>query len=236
MAFATAEVENLMKMLSANGPPRPSDETTGYSKEDVGGDAPPPADATATNAPRGAASGIHVPSTVIDNQIGLPTPSLTKQGKEMLETAQKAQRTKVTGNDIWAQDEVSHLPTPAPTASSQQSKAGRSKEPSYTIAYKQHRSAEDVYLGVDFTRLDTTGLCDEIVVKFELPDIANVAQVSKLEAEPSKLVLEGGPYAVTVSLPLKVLAKRAAAKWDSSSRKLNVTLTVDKSDRMVKVV
>jgi hypothetical protein len=235
MAFSTAEVESLVHMLDKNsGFKRPDTQSAGYSNDAIEEVAAEP-----FKNQQQAAACIPLPSTVVDKTIGLPVPSFTKEGME-LKAQQGAQpKPKPKGNAIWCAEEIpaSNGGTAAPVdKNAAVAQAGDGKvTPEYEVLYKQCLGAEDVYLGVDFTKTGSSALCEGIVVKILLPKVVSAADIT-LDVEPYLLVLSSKDYALRAPLPLKVVAKKAAAKWDPSKKQLMVTLTTDLSDREVKLM
>ena len=103
------------------------------------------------------------------------------------------------------------------------------------MLYKQFLNAEDVYLGVDFTKNGSSALCEGVVVKVQLPRVAAANEIT-LEVEPFILILTSPQYKLRAPLPIKVVEKKAAAKWDAAKKLLSVTLTTDLSEREVKLM
>ena len=239
MAFTTAEVESLAHMLDKNaGFKRPETQSTGYSNDE-----PPEGDGrTLTTGPTaGPSACAPLPSTVIDKTIGLPVPSQTKEGLLLRKQQTVETRPKPRGNDIWCSEEIpsSSAGSAAPTdksVSTQSNSANDGKQvPEYEVLYKQFLNAEDVYLGVDFTKNGSSALCEGVVVKVQLPRVAAANEIT-LEVEPFILILTSPQYKLRAPLPIKVVEKKAAAKWDAAKKLLSVTLTTDLSEREVKLM
>lgn len=114
--------------------------------------------------------------------------------------------------------------------------AGLYEEPAYTVLYQQHISAEDVYLGVDFTRDASSAASDGVTVRVELPKVTTVAAIAT-EVDPYELrVSVAGLYYLAAALPRKVLRTAANASWDGQKKQLTVHLKADHSDGEVKIV
>ena len=241
MSLGIRDVENLVQMLDRNaGFTRPSTQSTGFSNDEP--EEQPFAVPSANGANSKPSASISLPSTVVDKTIGLPVPSQTREGIE-LRAAQNAEysRPKPKGNAIWCQDEIpstsggTAAPVEKATTLSGGGNNGGKINPEYDVMYKQFMGTEDVYLGVDFTKTGSSAMCEGLVVKIQLPKVASVADIA-LDVEPYLLILTSKEYALRAPLPIKVLAKKAAAKWDPSKKQLLVTLTTDLSDREIKLM
>lgn len=243
--ITTKEVEGLASLLDKNyGFQRPVTQSTGYSlQEDP--NAPPLSAPLNTESP---AAAVHIPATVVDQTLGLPMPSLSKEARALqrLEQQQQQGAAKPKGNAIWAPEEVSRVgPTGAPAkklVETPSSGSGGSTttttsgliEPEHEVMYKQYLNAEDVYLGVDFTRDNSSALCEGVVVKVKLPKIATAKELT-LDVENYAMVLKSTEYYLRAHLPQKVIANKAQAKWDAEKKVLTVTMTSDNKEKEVKV-
>lgn len=253
-SFSTAEVESLTALMDKNfGFRRPDTQRVGFSGEvdDVpsaeGHSVGLEGDASSELPKAARPGGVHIPATVVNRTLGLPAPSLSKEAKAMELAKQSMERgPKAKGNDIWAAEEVANIsergnvakvakPTAAAGASSSGAAAGGKVEPEHEVLYKQIMSAEDVYLGVDFSKDGSSGLSDGVVVKVKLPK-AESAKHFNLEVQPFVMILETPDYYLRAHLPTKVVEKKANAKWDATKKLLTVSLTADLSDKNVKVI
>lgn len=71
--------------------------------------------------------------------------------------------------------------------------------------------AEDVYLGVDFTRDSSVASSEAVVIKIELPLLSNANDIS-IELQPFHLKLFTPHYYLSTPLPTEVNDKSAIAK------------------------
>ncbi|CUG86985.1 Hypothetical protein, putative [Bodo saltans] len=239
-SFTTAEVETLTSMLDKNyGYQRPESQVVGYSLAEASSgvtQTTPAAEHTSTG-------GVHIPATVVNKTIGLPAPSLSKEADAIRRADELAAKPKKPkGNAIWAPEEVSKVgPRGAPAKLQAQSSSSASKEsegriePEHSVLYKQNLTAEDVYLGADFTRDGSSARSDGVILKVKLPK-ATTAKDFNLEVEPFAVVFSTPDYYLKAHMPVKVVEKKAAAKWDATTKSLQVTLTVDTTDKDVKVI
>ncbi|KPA80569.1 hypothetical protein ABB37_04771 [Leptomonas pyrrhocoris] len=114
--------------------------------------------------------------------------------------------------------------------------AGSYEEPVYTVLYQHNLSAEDVYLGVDFTRDASSAASDGVTVRVELPKVTAVSAIAT-EVDPYELrVSVAGVYYLAAALPRRVQRTAADAVWDAQKRLLTVRLKADQSDGDVKIV
>lgn len=240
-SFTTAEVETLTSMLDKNfGFKRPDSQSVGYSLAESDG-------ARAATDSRGeqssAPGGVHIPASVVDRTIGLPAPSMSKEA-ELIRRAEdiSLQTKKPKGNAIWAPEEIAHVGprgAPAkvqtPSSSISRSNGDGRIEPEHQVLYKQNLTAEDVYLGADFTRDGSSARSDGVVVKVTLPK-ATTAKDFTLDVEPYAMILSTSDYFLKAHMPVRVIEKKAEAKWDTATKCLLVSLTVDMADKEVKVV
>lgn len=240
--FSTAEVESLTALLDKNfGFQRPETQRIGYSNSADEGVANAAVPAAEDGAAKPSPAGVHIPSTVVDRTIGLPAPSLSKEARAIQQAQSALEKpVKPKGNAIWAAEEVAQLgpkgsaaKTTTPAASA--SNPGGKTEPEHEVLYKQIMSAEDAYLGMDFSRDGSSGLSDGVVVKIKLPK-AESAKDFVLDVQAFTLVLETRDYFLKAHLPCKVVEKKASAKWDVAKKVLSVSLTSDLSEKEVKMV
>lgn len=168
-------------------------------------------------------------------QSGLPVPSQTEQGKELqkkllLENELNGQqkKKKPQGNAIWDVDEVD----PSFGAGAGEKEIAPKKiTPDYQISYKHNVSAEDRFLGMDFTKDGSANTADGVVVKIEMPK-QNSAKDIDLDVKEMELSLQSPIYSLKVPLPMKVLTdKGISAQWDKAKQTLTVTMMADKSKR-----
>lgn len=245
-SFSAAEVESLTALMDKNfGFKRPETQRVGYSGEEE--EAPVDDGATDPAVPKQTPGGVHIPATVVNRTIGLPAPSQSREAKAIEAAHQSLARgPKAKGNDIWAAEEIASISTRgneaktvAPSAGAKSAAmsqhSGGKVEPEHEVLYKQVMSAEDVYLGVDFSRDGSSGLSDGVVVKVKLPK-AESAKLFNLDVQPFVMILETPDYYLKAHLPAKVVEKKASAKWDATKKLLTVSLTTDLSDKNVKVV
>jgi dynein assembly factor 6, axonemal len=239
-SFTTAEVETLTSMLDKNfAYQRPESQLVGYSLAE----APNGAAQVVPTAEGTAPGGVHIPATIVNKTIGLPAPSLSKEADAMRRADELALKPKKPkGNAIWAPEEVSKIGSRgAPAKLQAQSSSSASKEsegriePEHSVLYKQNLTAEDVYLGADFTRDGSSARSDGVILKVKLPK-ATTAKDFNLEVEAFAVVLSTPDYYLKAHMPVKVVEKKASAKWDAATKSLQVTLTVDTTDKEVKVV
>lgn len=245
MNFLPTEVESLVSMLDKNhGFKRPSSQTVGYSNEEP----PAEADGIASSDKKlpTPGSAVYMPSTVIDKTIGLPVPSQTKEGKEIQAKSASVVRPKPKGNDIWSTDEIpttagsmmSAIPTDTSSVSAGGQRGasnGGREAPEYTILYKENLGAEDVYLGVDFTKTGCSALCEGLVVKVVMPKTSSVKDIT-IDVESYMMTLTTPDYLLKASLPIKCVEKKATAKWDAAKRLLSVTLATDLEEKAMRLL
>ncbi|KAK7200297.1 pre-RNA processing PIH1/Nop17 [Novymonas esmeraldas] len=213
-------------------------------------------DAASSSPPRGDPAGIALPPTVVDHQLRLPQPS---HGKEAERKRQLAQPARPRGDEIWTQAELQALfvqqrkDGPAPVAAAARAAAaaavaagqqpaatlwrpgpadaGTFEEPAHTVLYQQKVSAEDVYLGVDFTRDASSAGSDGVTVRIELPRVEAVSAIA-MEVDAYELrVSVAGVYYLAAPLPRRVQkAGGADAAWDALKKLLTVRLKADHGD------
>jgi hypothetical protein len=169
-------------------------------------------------------------------QEGLPVPSNTHEGRELAKKIASeseagsllAKKKKPQGNAIWDADEVD----PSFGAGAGEKEIAPSRQaPEYSIMYKHNVSAEDRFLGMDFTRDGSANTADGIVLKIELPKQSSAKDID-LDVKEMELSLLSPLYALRAPLPMKVLTdKGIGAQWDKAKHTLTVTLSADKSKR-----
>lgn len=225
-----ADIEKLSQLLDKNaGFTRPEGQTTGFSSEQEhdGASASPANPLTTIPA-------VSLPSTIVDRQLNLPVPSMSK----------KAQRAKLQidihpkGNELWSQEELRYMhdhkvsvpvvevPAAAPTVVERDGPHQR-EEPEYVVLEKQSITAEDVYLGVDFTRDGSSS--DGVVVKVMMPKLEKSSDLS-IKVEPFQLFVSSQNYFLNAALPRQCVAGKADAQWDGLKKSLEVHLVAEKSD------
>ncbi|KPI83382.1 hypothetical protein ABL78_7581 [Leptomonas seymouri] len=114
--------------------------------------------------------------------------------------------------------------------------AGSYEEPVFTVLCQQNLSAEDVYLGVDFTRDASSAASDGVTVRVELPKVTAVSEITT-EVDPYELrVSVANVYYLAAALPRRVQCTAADATWDGQKKLLMVRLKADQSASDVKIV
>jgi hypothetical protein len=247
------QINNLHNMLDPeNGPAkmafqRPETQTVGYSLSEApsAGAAAAGGGTTVENnvgnmgcGPAATPGGIYVPPSVGQNNPHLPVVSGSRAAKAKAEA--DAKKSKPKGNDIWADDEVdgtygSALGGHVGATAAAKATADTRETPDYDILYQQSQSAEDTYLGADFTKDGSAAMAEGLVVKVKLPKLDNVKEL-ELDVEAFHMRLRTRAYNLRVDLPAKVIEKKGAAKWDGQAKVLSVTLTTDPAARKVKVM
>uniref|UniRef100_A0A6U4Q0W0 PIH1D1/2/3 CS-like domain-containing protein n=1 Tax=Neobodo designis TaxID=312471 RepID=A0A6U4Q0W0_NEODS len=245
------QIRDLHNMLDPeNGPSkmafkRPETQTVGYSLSEAPSAAAAAGASTAVEnnvgnmgTPAAAATpgGIYVPPSVGQNNPHLPVVSGSKAAKA--KGAEEAKKAKPKGNAIWADDEVDGTYGSAlggALASAAAQAADTREVPDYDVLYQQSQSAEDTYLGADFTKDGSAAMAEGLVVKVKLPKLDNVKEL-ELDVEAFAMRLRTKAYNLRVDLPAKVIEKKGAAKWDNQAKVLAVTLTTDPTARKVKVM
>lgn len=94
----------------------------------------------------------------------------------------------------------------------------------YDLVYKQRVSPQDMFLGIDPTRNESTASCEDIVIRIHLPQTKGTD--INLDVKRTKLVLEAPKHKLRLHLPKPVDDERGAAKWHSDNGFLEVTLPV----------
>lgn len=164
-------------------------------------------------------------------QAGLPIPSQTQEGKQFAERVlqeQQQKRKKPVGNAIWDEDEVD----PSFGAGAGEKEIAPSREiPDYNITFKHNVSAEDRFLGMDFTRDGSANTADGVVIKIEMPKQTSAKDID-LDVKEDELSLLSPLYRLKARLPMKVLTTSGiSAQWDKGKKTLTVTMNADKSKR-----
>ncbi|CBZ23844.1 conserved hypothetical protein [Leishmania mexicana MHOM/GT/2001/U1103] len=215
--------------------------------------------------PQGNPAGIALPPTVVDHQLRLPQPSHGKEAERKKQLAQPSRPSGDeiwTQAELAALFMRQRRDGPAPVAAaaraaaqqaSLQSADGQSRaatlwrpspsdagtfaEPVHTVLYQQNVSAEDVYLGVDFTRDASSAASDGVTVRVELPRVMSVSEIT-MEVDAYELrVSVAGVYYLAAPLPRRVQKTAADAAWDAQKKMLTVRLKADRSsDSDVKIV
>eukprot|EP00796_Vickermania_ingenoplastis_P012777 gene12777-8715_t len=250
-----SDIEHLSKMLDKNsGFKRPEGQVTGFSLEapkeeqqhgEEGSSAAPVSDNKLAAVPA-----VALPPTVVDQQLHLPAPSLSKKAALARHkgVAEASMHLRPRGNELWSQEELKrmmvskvpvHLIAAAATgpavsrchsnaaAEAQVGKQMNREEPVYTVLQQEKRTAEDVYLGVDFTR-DGAG-ADGVVVKIEMPKLTQVSDLS-IYVEAFQLYVASPDYYLNAALPRKCVAGKANASWDDKKKTLEVRLVADNAE------
>lgn len=214
---------------------RPHGQTVGYSwaetptTDAIQANPVPSQDRKAKSQVAQTPGGVYVPPSLEKKNRDLPVPSETRAGREL--ATQTAARPKPKGNAIWDDTEVDTFGAAPGEALMKDTRV----TPEYDVLFKQSVSAEDVYLGVDFSRDGSASTAEEILVRFKLPLLESSKDV-ELDVERYFIHLRTKDYTAKVSLPAKVVEKRGAAKWDSKKKELNIVLTVDQDGKDVKLM
>lgn len=215
--------------------------------------------------PQGNPAGIALPPTVVDHQLRLPQPSHGKKAERKKQLAQPSRPSGDeiwTQAELAALFMRQRRDGPAPVAAAARaaaqqaslqsadgqpraatlwrpspSDAGTFEEPVHTVLYQQNVSAEDVYLGVDFTRDASSAASDGVTVRVELPRVTSVSEIT-MEVDAYELrVSVAGVYYLAAPLPRRVQKTAADAAWDAQKKMLTVRLKADRSsDSDVKIV
>lgn len=209
--------------------------------------------------------GIYVPPSVGTNNPNLPVPSGSKAAQQRVALEEKKKKpagnsiwaddevdggygstlgaavTPASSNAAAAASAPATAASTAakPAASSSSAAAAASLDhrevPEYEVLYSANQTAEDVYLGADFTRDGSSAMCESLVVKVKLPKLQSIKELD-LEVEAFALRLKTNDYRMRADLPAKVIEKKGAAKWDGNAKTLTVTLTTDPAERKVKMM
>lgn len=243
------DIEQLSHLLEKNaGFVRPEGQTTGFTLQDPAGESNEGGAAAKPSSNQLApVPAVSIPSTVVDKQLNLPVSSLSKK------QAARSRREKdifPTGNDLWSQEELEmmmktnapiHAAVTAAVAAAGGSGADNipavveakvglpmnREEPVYTVLQQQKITAEDVYLGVDFTR--DAGSSDGVVVKVQMPKLEKSADLA-IHVEPFQLYVSSPDYYLNAALPRRCVAGKAEAAWDEKKKSLEVRLVADTTD------
>jgi len=149
---------------------------------------------------------------------GLPIPSHAT-------VAAQAEREAPKGNEIWTESDLKRKETVE----------DKREAPTFEIVYRQNTGVEDQYLGMDFTRENSTNCSDDVLVKINLPKARSVRDI-QLDCKGQVLDLRSPEYKLSVRIPKVVLENKVTAKWDAKSTTLTVTLPVDRSLYKVQVI
>ena len=166
-------------------------------------------------------------------QAGLPVPSQTEEGRELAkkkleEGSLGEKKKKPAGNAIWDADEVDPS---FGVGAGEKEIAPKRQVPEYTTSYKHNVSAEDRFLGMDFTKDGSASTADGVIVKIEMPKQESAKDID-LDVKETELSLLSPLYTLKVPLPMRVLTdKGIGAQWDKGKKILTVTMTADKSKR-----
>lgn len=260
--MSEADIASLAKLLDKNAAfTRPAGQTTGFSLKEATEGAAGTAAVAASSAPGTVAANpasIAVPSTVVDRQLGLPVPSHSAAAKEQQrreQTARVRRPCKPPGNALWSQAELQTMyerqvqqgPAPlaaaaraakapaAASATAMPTAPANAVEPVHRVLYQERVSAEDVYLGVDFTRDHSSASSDGVVVWVELPGMKQLSDIA-VRVEPYELVVSAGEYFLRAPLPRKVVGGAADAQWNATEAKLVVRMAADHSEDRVQLL
>mmetsp|Transcript_19576 Transcript_19576/g.50565 ORF Transcript_19576/g.50565 Transcript_19576/m.50565 type:complete len:175 (-) Transcript_19576:200-724(-) len=94
----------------------------------------------------------------------------------------------------------------------------------YDLVYKQRVSPQDMFLGIDPTRNESTASCEDIVLRIHLPETKSTD--INLDVKRNKLVLQAPKHKLRLYLPKPVDEEHGAAKWHADKGFLEVTLPV----------
>jgi len=174
-----------------------------------------------------------------------PAPKIVQEIQSVL--AQTAAAAPAETSKPKAEDDARESKTEASTA--EQSKTApattpaasvsvdRRQSPEYEILYKQTNTAEDTYLSMDFTRDGSTAMsCDQLAVKVQLPLLDKGVADIELDVDTWLMTLRTRDYLLKAPLPEPCVPKKGKAQWDEQKKILTVVLTVDTTDRKVKVM
>lgn len=232
------DLDHLTKMLDKNsGFTRPEGQTTGFTLEE-----PKEGAVVAEKNAVAAVPAVSLPATIVDKQLNLPAPSLSKKAKR----AKQERDIGPKGNELWSQEELKlmmqhrggtaqtavHSTTGGVSASTPEEVVGKPaqrEEPVYSVLQQQRVTAEDVYLGVDFTR--DAGSTDGVVVKIQMPKLEKASDLS-LHVEPFQLYVGSPDYYLNAALPRRCVAGKADASWDEKKKVLEVQLIADVTDEV----
>lgn len=240
------DIECLAAMLDKNAAfSRPANQVTGYSLEGE-----PSNEVVATGGAKDVAlnpASIALPSTVVDQQLHLPMPTHSKEAREKRAAVAPV---RPRGNEIWTQEELravhervargvqstatttTTVGASAPTQPTAWGPTAEKSEPEHTVLYQQNLTAEDVYLGVDMTRDESSSSSDGVVVKVDMPLEENRSDIV-LEVEAFQLKVVSPHYYLCAPLPRQVKVGVANAQWDVNAKRLVVRLTADTNNKEV---
>lgn len=217
-----SDIQSLAQLLDRNhGFKRPDGQSVGYSLQET---APTAVVNHGDSAAAPNPSNIPLPATVIDQQLCLPIPSESREAKRIQAKQHQARRPK--GYAIWTDDELNEVHQFRKDTTTKPRDGV--EEPEYTILHQEKVTAEDLYLGMDFTRTGSSGL----LVKITMPKQARIADVA-IEVDPYEFRLSSTKYFLRAALPQKVFAGKAYVRWNVENKTLEACLYVDDSDRLV---
>lgn len=223
------DLENLTHLLDKNaGFTRPDGQIVGYTLDESNGKETP-------SNPNAVAVGpnVSLPATIVDKQLNLPAPSLGKKNR-----AKHDDYPRPRGNEIWSQEELRRMlgqkvfVSCASMPVSLENVVGNSQnrvEPKHSILQQQRITAQDVYLGVDFTR--DAGTSDGVLVKIEMPKLLTAGDLT-LHVDPFQLYVSSPDYYLNAALPRRCFAGKADAVWDNEKKILEVRLIADTTDEV----
>ncbi|KAH9598690.1 PIH1D1/2/3 [Trypanosoma melophagium] len=217
------DISSLVELLDKNkGFKRPDGQTIGYSLQEVDSREIP--SSCVTNTVQANPISVTLPPMVVDQQLGLPIPSDTREAKKL--QMKKRQVLIPKGYAIWTKEEI------AAAVSSHNDAARKplegAEEPEYTILYQENITAEDVYLGIDVNKSDSSSL----LVKIVMPKQDKITDIA-IEVDSFEFYLSSSKYYLRAALPKKVISGKADAKWESNTKTLSVRLLVDDSERFI---
>eukprot|EP00512_Aurantiochytrium_limacinum_P005635 CAMPEP_0171522438 /NCGR_PEP_ID=MMETSP0959-20130129/7752_1 /TAXON_ID=87120 /ORGANISM="Aurantiochytrium limacinum, Strain ATCCMYA-1381" /LENGTH=193 /DNA_ID=CAMNT_0012062579 /DNA_START=51 /DNA_END=632 /DNA_ORIENTATION=- len=134
------------------------------------------------------------------------------------EESQRVEKDAQNNDDIWTEGEVD---TPH-MAALKATDDGR-PQPDYDIVFKQRVGSENVYFGMGDVD-PSSNSCSEIVIKIKLPN--QQMKDLDLDVQRQSLVLSSPDFRLATYLPYPVDHERGAAKWDSATHTLSVTLPI----------
>ncbi|ORC90256.1 uncharacterized protein TM35_000093060 [Trypanosoma theileri] len=217
------DISSLVELLDRNkGFKRPDGQTIGYSLQETDSREIP--SSSVTNTVEANPISVTLPPMVVDQQLGLPIPSDTREAKKL--QTKKRQVSIPKGYAIWTEEEI------AAAVSSRNDVARKplegAEEPEYTILHQENITAEDVYLCLDFNKPDSTA----ILIKIVMPKQERFSDIA-IEVDPFEFYLSSSKYYLRATLPKKVISGKANAKWESNTKILSVQLVVDDSERFI---
>lgn len=228
-----SDIENLTQLLDRNaGFTRPEGQTTGFTSEQPKDGISVPSGSALAPVPA-----VSLPATIVDKQLNLPDPSMSRKAK-------RAKQSRYMGpqyNELWSEEELCYLynhkvppqamRVPLTNCSVADTRIlCQREEPDYDVLETQSVSAEDLYIGVDFTRDPSTS--DGVVVKVRMPKLEEVGDIH-LTVEPFQLYVSSTSYYLNAALPRRCIAGKAEAQWDSQKKFLVVHLFPEKQEIML---